>query len=166
MIDRCSCQTPARKSQPLADRRISVTLPESGTGFRTYNREPEGADQVGRQGTIDFLVRTGEVWSGLSDVPFQVGDISRRGGGPFPPHEGHKIGTEADLRPFRRDKAMEPTNINDPSYDPTTTRKFVETLKKLQPNAIVFFNDPVLIRAGLTLHAKGHHNHLHLRLPA
>ena len=93
--------------------RINTILPESGVGFRTYRREEGGADEVGLPETIDFLVRLGEDWSQHSEVPFQIGDISRAGGGPFPPHEAHQNGTEADMRPFRKDGAMEPTNINE-----------------------------------------------------
>ncbi|MFN8609202.1 MAG: penicillin-insensitive murein endopeptidase [Vulcanimicrobiota bacterium] len=143
---------------------INTTLPESGVGYRTYNREENGVDQVGLPEMIAFIQRLGVEWDKeSSELPFQVGDISRAGGGDFPPHEAHKNGTEADLRPFRKDGAMEPTNINDPSYDRDKTRQWCQLVKRLDPGATILFNDSQLIKEGLTRYYKGHHNHLHLR---
>lgn len=143
---------------------INTVLPESGPGFRTYNREQDGQDQVGLASTIDFLENLGREWEPLSDVPFQVGDISRRGGGPFPPHEAHQNGTECDLRPFRKDGAMEPCQVSDPNYDRARTREFMQLVRRLSPNATILFNDSQLIKEGLCRYYKGHHNHLHLGL--
>lgn len=142
---------------------INTTLPESGPGFRTYNREENGVDQVGLPETVAFIQRLGAEWEKESEVPFQVGDLSRAGGGPFPPHEAHQNGTEADLRPFRKDGAMEPTNINDPSYDRAKTRQWCKLVKQMDPDATILFNDSQLIKEGLTRFYKGHHNHMHLR---
>lgn len=163
--EECGCVGPVEVDPnwtPNPD--INTVLPESGAGFRTYNREPDGIDQVGLPSTIAFIERLGGAWEQECEVPFQVGDISRRGGGPFPPHSGHKNGNEADLRPFRKDGAMLPTNIQDPNYDRDTTRQFVQLLKKLAPDTLVLFNDAQLIKEGLTRYHKGHHNHLHIRL--
>jgi conjugal transfer mating pair stabilization protein TraG len=162
-----SCNSAIRSSQaplrPNSD--IKVVLPESGDGFATYNREPDGVDQVGTQKTIDFLVDLGQSWAKVDTVPFQVGDISRAGGGPFPPHKAHQSGKEADIRPFRKDGHMEPCDINNPEYNSDETRKFVELVRSKEPQVVVFFNDPVLIAAGLTQFLKGHDNHLHIKLP-
>lgn len=148
------------------DPKICVTLPESGDGFRTYNREQDGVDQVGTQETIDFIVSLGQDWAAAGEaVPFQVGDISRAGGGPFPPHEAHKLGHECDLRPFRKDGEMLPSNWKDQSYDQKVTREWIEMVKAKNSQAVVLFNDPVLIAAGLCQKYKGHDNHLHLRVP-
>lgn len=144
---------------------IDTVLPAEGPGFRTYNRETDGKDQVGLSSTIDWFVSAGADWAQRSQIPFQVGDISRRGGGPFPPHEGHRNGNEADLRPFRKDDLMAPTNINDPSYSRERTRDFVKFVREQAPGATILFNDPQLIKEGLTRWHSGHHNHLHLRLP-
>lgn len=164
--EQCGCGGPGSLQQDREPNpEINTTLPESGVGFATYNREENGVDQVGLPSTIQFLVDLGKAWAPQSDVPFQVGDISRQGGGPFPPHEAHQSGNEADLRPFRKDGAMEPTNINDPSYDRSRTREWCQLVKKLNPDAVILFNDQTLIKEGLTKFYKGHHNHLHLRLP-
>ncbi len=163
--DECGCAGPVQVDPhwtPNPD--INTVLPESGVGFRTYNREADGVDQVGLPSTIEYFVNLGKEWDATQVVPFQVGDISRRGGGPFPPHSGHKNGNEADLRPFRKDGAMLPTNIQDPNYDRDTTREFIKLVKHVSPDTLVLFNDPTLIKEGLCKYHKGHHNHLHLRL--
>jgi conjugal transfer mating pair stabilization protein TraG len=98
-------------------------------------------------------------------VPFQVGDISRRGGGPFPPHSAHQNGNEADLRPFRRDGEMAPCSHFDLEYDQDATREFIEMVHERNPRAIVLFNDPQLVYEGHCRYYGGHDNHLHVRLP-
>ena len=161
--DTCRCGNVS--AQPAGNPQINTVLPESGVGFATYNREEGGVDQVGLPATIQFLIDLGKDWAPHSEVPFQVGDISREGGGAFPPHDAHRNGTEADLRPFRLDGAMLPTNINDENYDRDRTRLWVQVVKEKAPGAVVLFNDPVLIKEGLTKYHKGHGNHLHLRVP-
>ena len=142
--------------------KINTVLPPSGHGYKTYNREADGQDQVGLKSTIDSLIRLGDTWEKQSSIPYQIGDISRAGGGNFPPHSAHQDGRDADVRPFRADGQMLPTNIKDPSYDRGETRHFVQVAKKSSPNLVVLFNDPVLIREGLTQYHDGHDNHLHL----
>ncbi len=144
---------------------INTVLPESGRGFRTYNREEGGADQYGLPGTVDFFVHLGEAWEQEHDVPFQVGDMSRQGGGPFPPHSAHENGNEADMRPFRRDGEMAPTDIFDLAYDQAMTREFIQLVHERNPRAVVLFNDPQLIDEGHCRFYPGHYNHLHVRLP-
>ena len=164
--EQCGCSGTVNNEPWTVNPKINVVLPESGKGYCTYNREEGGVDQVGLAETVQFITKLGVEWDKESTVPFQVGDMSREGGGPFPPHSAHKNGTEADLRPFRGDGEMLPTNINDPSYDRTRTREWVQLVKKLDPEAVVLFNDPTLIKEGLTRYYKGHDNHLHLRLGA
>jgi hypothetical protein len=47
-----------------------------------------------------------------------------------------------------------------PEYDRAKTEKFVRFLKKSGANKLLF-NDPVLIKKGLTRRAAGHDNHIH-----
>ena len=161
----CNCTGPVSgDSDAKPNPKINTVLPESGPGFCTYNREEGGVDQVGLPETVQFIIDVGAEWEKESEVPFQVGDLSREGGGSFPPHSAHQNGTEADLRPFRKDGQMLPTNINDSSYDRARTRQWVQLVKKMNPEAVILFNDSELIREGLTRYYKGHHNHLHLRV--
>jgi hypothetical protein len=163
--DNCGCSGPVQVDpnwRPNPE--INTVLPASGPGFATYNREENGKDQVGLASFINYIQALGVEWEKQNEVPFQVGDISREGGGPFPPHSAHQNGIECDLRPFRKDGAMEPTNINDPSYDREQTRDFCKLVKQRDPKATILFNDSVLIKEGLCKFHKGHHNHLHLKM--
>lgn len=145
--------------------KIDTVLPESGVGFKTYNRESGGTDQVGTQLTINALIALGAAWFLESpDLPIQYGDLSRKGGGKFPPHSAHKNGHEVDIRPMRKDKLLAATNIFDSSYDSAKTKALVKLIRKLYPQAVVLFNDPKLINEGLTTSHSGHDNHLHLKV--
>lgn len=151
-----------REDAPTGNPAINVTLPESGVGYATYNREPDGVDQVGVADFITYIQDLGKEWNKTHSLPFQVGDISQKGGGPFPPHEAHQGGTECDIRPFRLDGAMEPCQWTNQQYDRDTTREWIKTVKATAPRAKVLFNDPQLIKEGLCQRYKGHDNHLHL----
>lgn len=143
---------------------VDTVLPASGRGYTTYNRESGGADQYGRASTIRALQDLGQSWAGRHpNAPIGVGDISRRGGGRFPPHSSHQRGIDVDIRPFTRDGRQVPTNINDSNYDRGLTRELIQMIKQKYPNAVILFNDPQLIREGLAVYEDGHHNHLHVR---
>jgi peptidoglycan hydrolase-like protein with peptidoglycan-binding domain len=146
---------------------IDTVLPSEGRGFTTYRREPGGADQFGRASTIRALIALGEAWAARHERPrIQVGDISRRGGGPMPPHASHQRGVDADLRPMMRDGREEAVQWNNPLYSRELTRELVQLIRANNPGATVLFNDPRLIAEGLTRRAGGHDNHLHVRFPA
>jgi conjugal transfer mating pair stabilization protein TraG len=146
--------------------KIDTLLPISSIGFTTYNRETAGADQYGTQATILAIRAIGVVWWGLtafSDTPpFQVGDISRKGGGRFAGHSTHRHGNDVDIRPFRTDRKEAPVTYKDRVYDRESTRKLIRVIKTLYPKSAILFNDPEIIKDGLTKAYKGHDNHLHV----
>lgn len=143
---------------------IDSVLPESGVGFTTYNRERGGADQFGRASTIQSLIKLGNAWAEIHPTtPFSVGDMSRKGGGPFPPHASHKDGRDADLRPLTKNGVNQPSNISDPNYSRERTTELVKLIRQLFPDVTIFFNDSQLMSSGMTRHAAGHDNHLHVR---
>ena len=148
---------------PASASAVDTVLPESGRGFATFNREPGGADQFGRASTILAIQTIAAEWAETHTFPVTVGDISRKGGGPFPPHASHKDGRDVDFRPFRHDGQPGATNINDPSYDHGLTRELVVLIRRRFTDIVVFFNDGILIGDGLTRRAAGHDNHLHVR---
>jgi peptidoglycan hydrolase-like protein with peptidoglycan-binding domain len=148
---------------PAGGLAIDTVLPAEGRGFRTYNREPGGADQFGRAATILAVQSLAAAWAETHAVPIFVGDISRKGGGNFPPHASHKDGRHVDLRPFRHNGEPGATNIHDPSYDHALTRELVVLARRKFPDLEVLFNDELLVRDGLTRSLTGHDNHLHLR---
>lgn len=144
--------------------RIDTVLPAEGRGYTTYRREPGGADQFGRASTIRALQELGESWAARRNTPrIQIGDISRQGGGPFPPHGAHQKGVEADLRPMTNNGIEEATNIHAVNYSHTITKELAQLIKEKFPNATIFFNDQRLISGGLTKRLQGHDNHLHVR---
>jgi len=146
---------------------IDVVLPESGIGYKTYNREPGGADQIGRASTIRNVQHLGELWNAIHpDIVIGVGDISRRGGGNFPPHKTHKDGLDVDLRPLTNNGVNEPTNIGAANFSHGRTRELILLIRNSFAIEVIFFNDPLTINEGLTRHAAGHGNHVHVRFKA
>lgn len=143
---------------------IETVLPAEGPGFKTYNREPGGRDQYGRKEVIDALLLLGRHWNDLHpECPIQFGDISRKGGGPFPPHSTHRSGNDVDVRPFRKDLLMLPEECRSSTYSRPLTKEFIELVREEFPRTTILFNDEKLIKAGLTRFANGHFNHLHIR---
>lgn len=148
----------------LTSTAVDTVLPASGVGFATHNRETGGADQFGRASTVKALMDLGHAWAEIHPTtPISVGDMSRRGGGPFPPHASHKDGRDADLRPLTKNGVNQPTNISDANYSRERTTELVRLIRQMFSGVIIFFNDSELMAAGLTAHAEGHDNHLHVR---
>lgn len=142
---------------------ITVELPARGVGFRTYNRD--GNDQFGTPGTIARIIELGQAWDRTHpDQPFSVGDIAMQGGGRFPPHKSHRVGSDVDLRPLSKNGVNQPMQFDNPEYDRAATRELVRLAKRMNPGMVVYFNDPVLISEGLTQFSPGHHNHLHFKM--
>jgi peptidoglycan hydrolase-like protein with peptidoglycan-binding domain len=154
---------PATPLVPTSGSAIDTVLPAAGRGFATFNRETDGRDQVGLASTILAIQTIGAAWAETHDFPIFVGDISRKGGGTFPPHSAHKDGRDVDLRPFRHNGQPGATNIDDPSYDHALTRALVLLIREKFPPVTILFNDPLLIGDGLTKRFAGHDNHLHVR---
>jgi conjugal transfer mating pair stabilization protein TraG len=151
-------------SIPLANGPVNTMLPSRGDGFRTYGRDKGGENQVGTAAFVGELQNIGAEWSARGNGRVSYGEMSQAGGGPMAGHEGHQSGREVDIRPFRTDGRNLPTQWNDPKYDRDATREFVQMVRQRDPSATVLFNDPQLIREGLTQRWDGHDNHLHLRL--
>jgi len=148
------------------DPAIATLLPERGPGFTTFEREPGGADQYARAETVRALLDLGAAWAARHpDLPLAFGDLSRRGGGPLLPHADHQNGREVDIRPLTDNGLGEPTNIYAPNYSPALTRELVELIKQKRPDAVIRFNDPALVAAGLTRKTSGHNDYLHVLFP-
>jgi peptidoglycan hydrolase-like protein with peptidoglycan-binding domain len=97
---------------------IDFVLPISGEGYTTYNREQNGADQFGLESTINAIIALSRKWFFLHpEVRLQIGDISRKGGGRFPPHASHKNGRDVDVRPIRKDNRMDAVSVGEAQYD-------------------------------------------------
>jgi len=150
----------------LNNTNIDTVLPIDGEGYTTYKREPGGADQFGTAMTVNRIMDLGRKWFLLHpEVFLQFGDISRKGGGAFPPHASHKNGRDVDVRPIRKDNRMDPVSVGEVAYDKVRTEEFVKLVRSRYPGVSIFFNDASLIAKDLTAHAKRHENHLHIRFP-
>ena len=144
---------------------IDTLLPENGTGFVTNNRCDNGACQFGQKSTIDAALAVAAAWDALhSQHPFSIGQISKKGGGPFPPHKSHQVGLDVDVRPMRLDGKNAPVTITDAEYDRALTTALITLWWQKAPVQMVFFNDSTVIAAGLSQFVNGHHNHFHVRL--
>lgn len=145
---------------------VETLLPESGVGYLTFNRGPNGQSQFGRVATIQGIIKLGFEWAREHPMlKFSVGHISKEGGGQMVPHATHRNGTEFDLRPLRNDGQNQPVTISDPFYSSALTKELVLLIRKIFPGVIIHFNDPALVQEGLTVRLAGQDNHLHVRLP-
>lgn len=96
-----------------------------------------------------------------------VGDIGHEHGGDIRGHSTHERGLDVDVRPMRRDENQCRWGVNYRSsmYDRSATRELVRAIRAAAPGHIkvVYFNDPSLIREGLTRWYPGHDDHVHIR---
>jgi hypothetical protein len=130
-----------------------------GDGY--YSISPRN-NQYGDPRTIQAIEEAGDLWMGLHpDKPFGVGDISLPSGGNFPPHRGHRLGLDFDLRPFRSDGLRQAVHIGHPAYSRALTQDLMNVLR-LDPRVrVILFNDPLV--TGVQSYP-GHSNHLHVGL--
>lgn len=141
---------------------VNTQLPISGTGYYSYAQFRE--KQFGLSQTIEAIQKIGELWfaNHRSGPLIGVGNISKNGGGPVPPHSSHQTGLDVDFRLLRSDGARIGITFRDGSYSRSRTQALV--------NAIL--SNPVL-RVKLILcndnNLKGvqpwpgHDDHLHVR---
>lgn len=113
-------------------------------------------------------VRAAAVTVGLSGRgPVAIGDASFEHGGDMPGHQSHERGLDVDIRIMRRDdrQCQWGGNYRMSVYDRNATRALIKAIRAAAPGHIkvIYFNDPVLIREGLTRWYRGHDDHLHVR---
>ena len=96
-----------------------------------------------------------------------VGDIGHEHGGDIRGHETHERGLDVDIRPIRRagDQCSRGGTWQLSTYDRAATRDLVKAIRAAAPGHVklIYFNDPVLVREGLTRRYTGHEDHLHVR---
>ena len=96
-----------------------------------------------------------------------IGDVSREHGGNIPLHQSHEVGLDVDVRLIRdaENQCAWGTNWRLASYDRSATRALIKAIRAAAPGHVklIYFNDPVLIREGLTRWYSGHDDHLHVR---
>jgi peptidoglycan hydrolase-like protein with peptidoglycan-binding domain len=96
-----------------------------------------------------------------------IGDIGLEHGGDIPGHETHERGLDVDVRPMRRDENQCRWGVNyrSTAYDRAATRALIKAIRAAAPGHVklIYFNDPVLIREGLSRWHTGHDDHVHVR---
>ena len=87
--------------------------------------------------------------------------------GDIPGHATHERGLDIDIRMLRKanDQCTWGTRWSYTTYDRAATRVMIKKFRALAPGHIkvIYFNDPVLIREGLTTWYSGHDDHIHVR---
>jgi tetratricopeptide (TPR) repeat protein len=164
--DQLSKETLGRALATLAPEGVKALLPESGVGYVTNNRGDKGEFQYGQPETIRAIIQLGIEWERLHpSMPFSVGHISKNGGGPILGNLTHRNGLEIDIRPMRTDGLNQPVTTTDPDYSYSLTKELVLQIKRICPDALILFNDPILVKEELTTMRSGQ-NSLFVRLPA
>ncbi len=122
----------------------------------------------------------GEAFWSQTRTKFGVGDISKPGGGKFPPHKSHQKGLDVDIRPIRKDCKQKPVRVDDEQYDRSRTVLLILLFLRLCEVDIIGFQDDIdkLVEearktageeASKMIREKvrpwdGHRDHLHIRL--
>jgi hypothetical protein len=86
-----------------------------GTGYYQFpgTDAPNTDDWGGCESTSAVIAAVGEEWGGHGHgARMGIGDISRQGGGAFPPHTCHQNGLDIDARYMRADETEQPLDLS------------------------------------------------------
>lgn len=126
-----------------------------------------GTANWGMAEAIDTLEAVGRSMVALGYGRVAVGDISLEHPGDIPGHVSHERGLDVDVRMMRKanDQCSWGSRWFYTTYDRAATRAMIKKFRALAPGHIkvIYFNDPVLIREGLTTWYSGHDDHIHVR---
>ena len=141
---------------------VDTQLPIEGTGYYSYSQFRE--KQFGLTETIEAIKKIGELWfaSHRTGPVIGIGNISKKGGGPVPPHSSHQTGLDVDFRLLRTDGARIGITFHHPNYSRTRTQALVNTIKSnpILKVKLILCNDNKL--QGVQPWP-GHDDHLHVR---
>ena len=126
-----------------------------------------GTANWGMAEAVDTLEAVGRSMVSMGYGRVAVGDLSFEHPGDIPGHVSHERGLDVDVRPLRKanDQCTWGSRWSYTTYDRTATRAMIKKFRALAPGHIkvIYFNDPVLIREGLTTWYSGHDDHIHVR---
>lgn len=138
----------------------------SGTGLCDYS-VGNGAANWGTAAATAQTEAAGRLVSAQGYGRVAVGDVSREHGGTLAGHSSHQRGLDVDVRLMRKanDQCTRSSNWRFATYDRAATRALIKAIRAAAPGhvKVIYFNDPVLIREGLTRWREGHEDHLHIR---
>jgi hypothetical protein len=139
-----------------------VEVGEGGTGYGVYGIPPNGEGQWGSPRTMQVISAVANhLANGAREVPLNIGNISKKNGGPFPPHINHQTGDGIDVRPPRLDQKNNPADWRTAGYDRAGMQQLVNAFHATGAVEKIYFNDPQ-IRG--VVPASGHDNHFHVQL--
>jgi RHS repeat-associated protein len=135
-------------------------VPPSGTGYYRYGRPDV---EWGDARVISELIAFAANWNRAHpNNDIAIGEMSNMYGQTVRPHGHHLLGLRVDIRPMRTDGNHQPVTWRDAAYSQNLTRELINGLGALRGYSSILFNDPVLIKEGLTFQHGGHDNHLHV----
>ncbi|MBX2810985.1 MAG: penicillin-insensitive murein endopeptidase [Myxococcales bacterium] len=149
----------------------ALNLPDDGDGYVHFlGSDSADQDDWGSLQTLTCIEQVGRQLR-ENNLLLNVGDISLRGGGHFPPHASHQNGLDIDLRYIRKDRRSVPLDlrIEPQAYDADATKLVMDAFVKLCPVHIIFVDTDRIqfpIEDTPIFHANGHSNHAHIRLEA
>ena len=126
-----------------------------------------GPANWGTSAAINQLEAAARVVAAAGYGRVAVGDIGLQHGGAIAGHDTHRQGLDVDVRLMRKaeNQCRFGTNYHSSAYDRVATRALVNAIRATAPGHVklIYFNDPVLIKEGLTRRFVGHDDHLHIR---
>jgi S1-C subfamily serine protease len=141
---------------------VNTQLPISGTGYYSYAQFRE--KQFGLLETIKAIEEIGKAWfqNHRTGPVIGIGNISKNGGGPVPPHKSHQTGLDVDFRLLRTDGARIGITFRDPNYSLARTQDLINTIlnNSVLSVKLILCNDNNL--KGVKPWP-GHDDHLHVR---
>ena len=134
-----------------------VNLPRSGTGFKTHTSADR---QWGQARLVNALVSLGKAWNYTHHGHTLIyGDMSKYGGGYFPPHQTHQTGLDCDMSMINGAADAQPgLTIYSGWYSRFYTGQLVWWMYQRGGVRVIYFNDRGV---GGTTWCTGHDNHLH-----
>ncbi len=142
--------------------------PGFGSTLCDVDPDGNGAANWGTAATIGQLEAAARNFAGTGNGRVPLGDISFEHGGDIAGHASHEVGLDVDLWPIRTDSQQctgARITWQSSSYDRAATRQLIQAIRATAPGHIklIYFNDPELIREGLTTSYPNHDNHIHIR---
>jgi conjugal transfer mating pair stabilization protein TraG len=153
--------SPRNQSGPTSFGGNASTPLGKGEGFYNYYTSNGQRAKFANANVVSEMKNSSAGWAAMGMTAVGVGDLGLKGGGNIPKHETHDTGRMVDVRPFRKDGKSLPTTWQSKDYDREQTRSYFSYMKGRNPGLKILFNDPVLIKEGLTQRADDHDNHGH-----
>jgi hypothetical protein len=143
--------------------------PAYGTaGLCNYNGGNRTADW-GTANTVASLEAAARAFHSGTGGAIAVGDISFEHGGDISYHATHEVGLDIDIALVRRDgrQCTRPgISYTSAQYDRAATRALLRSIHEVfGPHLkLIYFNDPQLVRDGLSVRYPNHDDHIHVRV--